>query len=133
MDENEKRIEMKENPYDSLVKEETIEPAIVLNSQVKQSESEYIEKPVEIMPLSDRTIYSEMKFDEDRRTSEIRLTIEEELLVPDTEPDMEMIFNVDVNVQTIKVEDNNLTGSLLVETMYLPNNNHNDRIIVIQS
>lgn len=133
MGENEKRIEMKENPYDSLVKEEPIEPAIVLNKQVKQDEPVHIEPSVEIIPLSDRTIYSQMKFQEDRRTKALNITVEEELLVPDTEPDMEMIFNVDADIQNIKVEDGNLTGSLLVETMYLPNNNHNDRIIVIQS
>lgn len=133
MGENEKSIEMKENPYDSLVREETIEPAIVLTSQVKQSEPEPIEKSMEIMPLSDRAIYAQMKFNEDRRANELSITIEEDLLVPDTEPDMEMIFNIDANVQNIKVEDGYLTGSLLVETMYLPNNNHNDRIIVIQS
>lgn len=133
MGEIEKRIEMKENPYDSLVKEEPIEPAIVLNSQVKPSEPEPIEKSVEITPLSDRAIYSQMKFNEDRRTSELSITMEEDLLVPDTEPDMEMIFNIDANVQNIKVEDGYLTGSLLVETMYLPNNDHNDRIIIIQS
>lgn len=133
MNENEKNMEMEQNPYDALIKEERLEPAIVLKPSQQLSEPEQIEKAVEIKPLADQAIYSKLKRKEKREDQRFHFTVEEDLLVPDTEPDMEIIYNVEGCTKNIHIEDNNIHGTASLETMYLPGKDHNDRVVILES
>ena len=58
-------------------------------------------KPAEIIPLSDRAVYRTMDTREYGNSYSMTIELEEDMLVPDTEPDMEMILNGEASIDSI--------------------------------
>lgn len=134
MSENEKTMEMEINPYDHLVKEEAIEPAVILQPQeMPEQKMPVPEKATEIVPLTADAIFTKMKTQQLKTIHTSELSIEEDLLVPDTEPDMESIFNIEGAITSCSLQDGMASGQMKLETMYLPGDTHNDRVIIIEA
>lgn len=86
-------------------------------------------KPVEIVPLSGKAIFNTMASREYGNSYSMEAEIEEDLLVPDTEPDMDIILNTSAIVGSagFSMEDNvgaddagagTVRGELALEVLY---------------
>lgn len=114
----EKTMELEMNPYDRLVerqqenKEQDIPKKTVSQEhrepiRYESNKSTVVEdmiraaKPVEIVPLSDKTVFGTMISREYGNSYNMEAEIEEDLLVPDTEPDMDVILNASGNAGAV--------------------------------
>lgn len=124
MNDMEKTMELEMNPYDRLVegqqeeKKKSVRKETVSHEpyeSVKQrtdtkatgNDTGKAVKPVEIVPLSSKAIFSTMTSREYGNSYKMEAEIEEDLLVPDTEPDMDMILNISANAgsASFNIED----------------------------
>lgn len=79
-------------------------------------------KEIELLPAADSAVFSVMTAKEYGEARRQEVIIEEDLLVPDTEPDMEQIFNVSAaapGAGLVKEQDRGMVkGDLRVEALY---------------
>ncbi len=155
MSDIEKTMELEINPYDRLVEKQEHAAAdtgytdpvkVSLSGDMRQAlpENDYINttaavqqlKPVEIIPVSDKAVFSKINSKEFGMQHSTEIDIEEDLLVPDTEPDMDAILNVDSHITSIsfqKGENNgNLRGEISLEILYRSADVYNDKLIAIK-
>ena len=138
MSEFEKTAELEMNPYDSLI-EPAAEPAsepVILKGSSGAQQNIKPERAVEIIPLSSEVIYSKVDAKEYLDSHVMEFEIEEDLLVPDTEPDMEAILNASGRVDAITVYGEEggtpeIRGTVQLETMYRAAGVYNNTISVI--
>lgn len=96
-----------------------------------------------IIPVTKGAIYSPVQVTNITEKPETIITIEEDLLVPDTKPDLREILLIDGKARLAfreiepmsKGEDNiNLAGDVELQTLYLPENRHGtEPVIAVQT
>ena len=125
------------NPYDHLIEVETEpvkSPVILGNAEVPDKKIKH-DTTMEIVPLAGEAAYSKISVKEYRSAETVHVDVEEDLLVPDTFPDMEMILNVDARVLSgeifIENETSEIKGRIKLETMYRTGENYGNNISVL--
>lgn len=118
MNNMEKTMELEMNPYDRLVERQQEDMAQVVRKEiVPQEQHEPVRhgsdtgaaapdmgravNPVEIVPLSGKAVFSTMTSREYGNSYSMEAEIEEDLLVPDTEPDMDVILNTSATTGSV--------------------------------
>ena len=85
--------------------------------------------PAKIIPMIGTTVSSKLKLVDMKRKEPFRVTIEEDILVPDVKPDLARILVMDGTVKLIEREIHTgqagtdsirLLGDLILETLYVP-------------
>lgn len=108
--------------------QEEIEPVVFQGESLEDNQPVSAE-PVTITPLSSSAVYSDFKVKTMTRQMQTKVFIEEDILVPDTKPDLVSILLMDGNPKLSgrelqigeKGEDNiHITGEILLKTLYLP-------------
>ncbi len=137
MVENENTMEPETNPYDDLIEppaEPVRSPVILGNAGGPEKQIEH-ENPMEIIPLSSDAIYSNVLTRECITIAVVKVDVEEDLLVPDTFPDMEIILNMGASVTAAEIHAENgqplLGGELQLETMYRSSESYGVNISII--
>lgn len=135
MSDNEKNMEF--NPYDRLIgpAPEPVNSPVILSGADTPDISVIPQAPVEIVPLAPAAVYSKVVNMEYMYTEQEEIIVEEDLLVPDTFPDVEMILNMDAAVTetTINGESGQMevSGKMQLETMYRSAENFGNNISVL--
>ena len=137
MKENKKAMETEFNPYDRLIEPESepVTSPVILGNLNKPEHKKMAEKPMEIIPLASEASYSKIPVREFRTVETVLLEVEEDLLVPDTYPDMEIILNMDAAAEPAEIYSENgsadIKGIIKLETMYRSDENYGSNISVL--
>ena len=125
MSEFENTMELSINPYDDLIErpEEAVVSPVILNEPGRKETELQAGRPIEIVPLASDVIYTSTEMRELAVLWNGDVEVEEDLLVPDTEADMESVLNTSVRVASLSVHEAEggsceVRGSLKLETMY---------------
>ena len=107
MNEKERTMVPEFNPYDLLTEPETkpVKSPVILGNAGKPEKKIQGENAMEIIPLASKAIYNKIPLKEWNTVDTINFEIEEDILVPDTFPDMEMILNMDANAGPSEVNN----------------------------
>ncbi len=124
-------------------KEEKPEPVVLKEEPAEDQDKKTAVEPVRITPLSAQSVYNDLRISTVCQNEETKVIVEEDILVPDTKPDLLSILSMNGKVylsgreiQTEQGEGDNVhvTGELLLHTIYIPQKKENrDQIAVIQS
>lgn len=124
MKENERMIEPEMNPYDHLIEPDAapVRSPVILGNADEPEKAIKSGSSMEIIPLASGADYSKITVREYRCIDVINVEVEEDLLVPDTYPDMETILNmdalaVDTDIYTENGESE-IKGKVTLETLY---------------
>lgn len=127
-------LEIKEEPIDITEQVINIEPSVV--GEIKESN---VEEVVEVMAseeeenneilLNVNADYSTLKFTSVDIPKKHMIEIDEDILVPDTKPDMKEILAIDGTV----VIKNNSVGEMKLKTIYVPEKKYESEIVSIES
>lgn len=94
-------------------------------------------QPVEIIPLSDKAVFTTLDTREYGNTYNMTVELEEDMLVPDTEPDMEMILNSDAFIESLNFnrEDGEglIRGEIALELLYCSTASYNGKIFTLKN
>ncbi len=137
MNENERAIGPDFNPYDQLLEPESepVRSPVILGKANKPEKTKMAEKQMEIIPLASEATYSRIPVRVCRTADVIQLEVEEDLLVPDTFPDMESILNMDAAAESaeIYIENGNseIKGKIKLETIYRSNESYGSNVCVL--
>lgn len=148
MSDMEKTMELEVNPYDKLLEEEQdrqtkiVKPAYDVQP-VKQEKitPSKPEEPLEIIPVAERAVFNSIYVKEYGKSYEMEIEIEEDLLVPDTEPDMDSILSADAKVDSIEIavkEGNDsyrgtARGEISVEILYKSADDYEEKVICLKN
>ncbi len=137
MSENERFMTAEYNPYDHLIEPE-IEPVrspVILGNAAEPEKKSRVNGSMEIVPLAAQAAYSKLQAKESETIDIIFIEVEEDILVPDTFPDMEIILNMDAAVDTVDTYKENghtaIKGKVKVETMYRSAEHYGGSISVV--
>jgi len=137
MNEKERTMVPEFNPYDLLTEPETkpVKSPVILGNAGKPEKKIQGENAMEIIPLASKAIYNKIPLKEWNTVDTINFEIEEDILVPDTFPDMEMILNMDANAGPSEVnnegEYTEIKGRIKIETMYRSDETYASNIAVV--
>lgn len=137
MSENERVMMSDFNPYDQLIEPaaEPVKSPVILGNSMEPENINRMDGSMEIIPLAAGASYSKLQVKENKITDVVLMEVEEDILVPDTFPDMETILNMDVSVDTVDTYNENgnaeIKGKLKVETMYRSAEHYGDNISVV--
>lgn len=139
MSEFENTMELSINPYDDLI-EKPAEPVVspVILTGPGRKEPELPGKTMELVPLAGDVIH---KADTVRELVELwsgEAEVEEDLLVPDTEADMETVLNIEAAAGSLGIHEAEggsceIRGDLKLETMYRSAGVYNNALSVISA
>jgi len=140
MSEFKNTMELSINPYDDLIEQQAepvVSPVILNDTGEKQPEMQP-SKTMEIVPLAPDVIHTSAAVRELEILWNGELEIEEDLLVPDTEADMEAILNTAAIVGSLSVHETEggsceIRGTLKLETMYRSAGVYNNVLSVIST
>ena len=99
--------------------------------------------PAKVIPMAGTTISSKLKLVDMRKKEPIRMTIEEDILVPDVKPDLARILAMDGKIKLSEREIHagqtgtdriRITGDLILQTLYVPEHmTDGEPIVAIES
>jgi hypothetical protein len=99
--------------------------------------------PAKIVPMTGSTVSSRLKLVDLKRREPFRMTIEEDILVPDVKPDLARILSMDGKVKLADQEIHTgqagadtirLNGDLILQTLYVPEHiTDGESIVAIES
>jgi len=87
--------------------------------------------PAKLVPITGRTLSSKLKLVDMKKKEPVRVTIEEDILVPDVKPDLARILAMDGKIRLADREIHTgqaetdrirITGDLILQTLYVPEN-----------
>lgn len=139
MNENERRMEPEINPYDHLIEPETepVRSPVILANANEPDRNVKSDAAMEIIPLAEKASYSKIPVKECRTEDVISVEVEDELLVPDTFPDMETILNMDAVIDSVNIHNENeaseIKGKIGLETIYRSDENYGNNISVLSA
>ena len=137
MSENQRVMESDFNPYDQLIEPESepVKSPVILGDAGRPEKAKMAEKQMEIIPLASEATYSRIPVRECRTEDVIQLEVEEDLLVPDTFPDMESILNMDAIAEPVEIYSENgkseIKGKIKSETIYRSNEGYGSNVCVL--
>lgn len=137
MSENEKMIEPERNPYDHLIEPEAepVRSPVILGNANEPEKTIKHEASIEIIPLAGEADYNKISVGDCRTVDVIYAEVEEDLLVPDTFPDMEAILNMDAVTNDVNVYSENggtaVKGKIKLETIYRSDETYGSNICVL--
>ena len=137
MSENERVMMSDFNPYDQLIEPATepVKSPVILGNSMEPENINRMDGSMEIIPLAAGAAYSKLQVKENKISDVVLMEVEEDIMVPDTFPDMETILNMDVSVDTVDTYNENgraeIKGKLKVETMYRSAEHYGDNISVV--
>ena len=137
MSENERFVTAEFNPYDHLIEPETepVRSPVILGNASEPERKSKTEKNMEIIPLASAASYSKLSVRECETIDIIHMEVEEDLLVPDTFPDMETILNMDAAAEPAELYTEEgiaeIKGKINLETMYRSAENYGINISVV--
>lgn len=107
----------------------------------KETETALPASAVKITPMSNSVVYSDLKLTTVVQQAETKIYVEEDILVPDVQPDLVSILSMDGNpvisgreLQTGQEESLRVTGEVALQTIYLPEQkNDGEPLAIIQS
>ena len=136
MNENERYMAAESNPYDHLIEpdSEPVKSPVILGNAI-ENRTRKADKTMEIIPLAAAASYGKVSVRGCDQIDVIHMEVEEDLLVPDTLPDMEVILNMDVSTKSGDIYNENgsagVRGQLELETIYKSAEKYGNNICVI--
>ena len=108
MNENERYMAAESNPYDHLIEpdSEPVKSPVILGNAI-ENRTRKADKTMEIIPLAAAASYGKVSVRSCDPIDVIHMEVEEDLLVPDTLPDMEVILNMDVSAKSAGLYNEN--------------------------
>lgn len=85
--------------------------------------------PAKIVPIVGSTVSSKLKLIDMKKKEPLRMTIEEDILVPDVKPDLERILAMDgkiklsereIHTGQLETDSVRIAGDLILQTLYVP-------------
>ncbi len=131
---------MEQNPYDILIEpaqEPVSSPVIFAAAQHTEPKINH-EETMEMEPLSEQVQCSKIRTKEYASGNLHNFEVEADLLVPDTEPDMDMILNVSGQINGLRLAEKeggicSAAGAVDLEIVYRSRDNYGDPVRVISS
>lgn len=137
MNEIERMLEPETNPYDRLIEPATqpVRSPVILGNADQPEKKNKRGETMEIIPLAGNAAYSKLPVRKCKIIDMLTVEVEEDLLVPDTYPDMEVILNMDARVSTVETYSENgeykIRGKIDLETMYRSDELYGNNISVL--
>ena len=98
--------------------------------------------PIKVIPVFGSLISSKLKLVDIKKKPQIRIFIEEDILVPDVKPDLASIISMDGNIKLSEKEIHTsqfdtdtikITGDLIIQTLYIPEIVDGEPMVAIES
>lgn len=138
MAEMENEIYTGTNPYDRLIQQETVPVSdpVILKAGSGEEKPALLFETEELVPLAEAAVYESVNIMMTETPDDIFLEVEEDLVVPDIEPDIDMILNASACIRSVEVKKDedgsfSMTGKAGVEVMYRPSGSYGDMVSVI--
>lgn len=121
---------MEANPYDRLIEQEPVpvKSPVIFSGEMKPVKEQ---QTLEMIPLTENAVYEEVQIKELKEICTIEIETEDDFLVPDINPDMESILNIQGFIAEASAGEDDISGTVKLEVLYRSADTYGETICLI--